>query len=443
MNSEDFSNSLDLRRAIESLRNGVPSSAAVKQMGCSQPRIEREFKQMLSEASTPSSADSNTHGFLISGDFGAGKSHLLAHLEQIAFSNNFACSKVAISKETPLNNLGKVFISAMENGRLPDKRGRFIEELSDGLVKSGQDSQEYKDLLNWAKESAANNQLNMIFAASLYLRTNYHLEPKLLADIDAFWEGDKINVSAVKKPLRAMDKLKEFQFTAPKVVELPSQRLRFTLELIKSVGYNGWIVMLDELELIGSYTVLNRGLSYAEIARWLGLSENRRFPGLIFVGAVTDDFALEIIDPRGRRKDHDKIPARLQNHVKHFTQVGDATKGMNALLHDCISLKEPSDDEIDSSLETLRTLYKTTYDWEPPHYKATSGLAGAQKRMRYKVRAAINEWDLRRLNPNYRPDTKIDEYKINYEEGEDTDTEPSEAVKGLRNSKFTKLWKRT
>ena len=424
MNSEDLSNNLDLRRAIEALRNGVPSRAAVKKMGCSQPRIERVFKQMLSEATTPNSADSNTQGFLISGDFGAGKSHLLAHLEQIALSNNFACSKVAISKETPLNNLEKVFKSAMENGRLPGKRGRFIEELSDNLGKIGQDSQEFKELLNWAKESAASNQLSMIFAASLYLRTNYYLEPSLFADIEAFWEGDKIKVSDIKNPLRSMGKLKKFQFTAPKVVELPSQRLRFTLELIKSVGYNGWIVMVDELELIGSYTVLNRGLSYAEIARWLGLSEDRRFPGLIFVGAVTEDFALEIIDPRGRRKDNDKIPARLQNHVKYFAHVSDATHGMKALLNDCIALNQPSDDEIDSSLETLRMLYKTTYDWEPPHHKATSGVAGLQKRMRYKVRAAINEWDLRRLNPIYQPDTKIDEYKIHYEEGKDT--EPSD-----------------
>ena len=422
MTSEDFSNRLDLRRAIEALRNGVPSGAAVRKMGCSQPRIERAFKQMLNEAATTNSTGSNIQGLLISGDFGAGKSHLLAHLEQIALSNNFACSKVAISKETPLNNLGKVFKSAMENGRLPDKRGRFIEELSDNLSKSGQDSQEFKNLLNWAKESAADSQLNMMFAASLYLRTNYHLEPKLFADIDAFWEGDRIKVSDIKKPLRSMDELKQFPFKAPKVVELPSQRLRFTLELIKSAGYNGWIVMLDELELIGSYTVLNRGLSYAEIARWLGLSEERRFPGLIFVGAVTEDFALEIIDPRGRRKDYDKIPPRLQNHVRYFAHVGDATNGMNALLNDCIALNQPSDDEIDASLETLRKLYKSTYDWEPPQYKATSGVAGLQKRMRYKVRAAINEWDLRRLNPNYQPDTKIDEYKIHYEEGKDTES---------------------
>ena len=59
----------------------------------------------------------------------SGKSHLLAHLEHLAVSRDFVCSKVAISKETPLYDLGKVFTSAMENGRIPNRRGRFIEEL--------------------------------------------------------------------------------------------------------------------------------------------------------------------------------------------------------------------------------------------------------------------------------------------------------------------------
>ena len=59
-----------------------------------------------------------------------GNSHLLAHLEHLALSRNFVCSRVAISKETPLYDLGKVFTSAMENGRIPNQRGRFIEELA-------------------------------------------------------------------------------------------------------------------------------------------------------------------------------------------------------------------------------------------------------------------------------------------------------------------------
>ena len=31
----------------------------------------------------------------------------------------------------------------------------------------------------------------------------------------------------------------------------------------------GWLLLFDEVELIGRYTLLQRGRSYAELARWL------------------------------------------------------------------------------------------------------------------------------------------------------------------------------
>ena len=36
--------------------------------------------------------------------------------------------------------------------------------------------------------------------------------------------------------------------------------------------------------------------------------------------------------------------------------------------------------------------------------------------MRYKVRAAINEWDLMRLYPNSRPETEGIDYRLGYHE---------------------------
>ena len=51
---------------------------------------------------------------------------------------------------------------------------------------------------------------------------------------------------------------------------MPPQKLRFVLELIKAAGYNGWVILLDEIELVANYSVLQRARSYAELARWDG-----------------------------------------------------------------------------------------------------------------------------------------------------------------------------
>ena len=108
---------LTSRRALEALRNGVPNREAVRILGCNQPEGERRFEDMLGHAADRDNVPDGAFGMLVSGDFGSGKSHLLTHLEQRALSQGFVCSKVAISKETPLYDLGKVFKSAVDNGQ--------------------------------------------------------------------------------------------------------------------------------------------------------------------------------------------------------------------------------------------------------------------------------------------------------------------------------------
>ena len=57
--------------------------------------------------------------------------------------------------------------------------------------------------------------------------------------------------------------------------ELGRQRLRFVARLLAAAGYAGWVVLFDEVELIGRYSLLQRGRSYAELARWMR-GETRR-----------------------------------------------------------------------------------------------------------------------------------------------------------------------
>ena len=124
---------LTYRLALEALRNGVPNREAVRILGCNQPQAEARFTGMLTKTLDADNPPANSLGMLVSGDFGTGKSHLLTHLEHVALSQGFVCSKVAISKETPLYDLGKVFKSAVDNGRMPDHNGRLIEELGQAL----------------------------------------------------------------------------------------------------------------------------------------------------------------------------------------------------------------------------------------------------------------------------------------------------------------------
>ncbi len=411
---------LSCRRALEALRNGVPNGDAVEILGCNQPRAVGDFTALLARAADADEPPDGALGMLVSGDFGSGKSHLLTHLEHRALSQGFVCSKVAVSKETPLYDLGKVFQSAVENGRAPGHTGRLMEELAQALRP---DSPAYAAFFRWADKAARDGLLSPIFPASLMVHERSG-DPERNGQIEAFWAGDRIRVSTVKDGLRKIGQLQNYPFRAPKAADLPPQRLRFANELIRGAGFEGWVVLLDEIELIGSYTLLQRGRSYAELARWQGKTRNEPCPGLVAVGTVTDDFALAVISPdgSGSKRDRDYVGAKMQGS-RYKGIAARAETGMRLLERECLPLASPTGTDVRETVEKLREIYSTAYGWNAPALQGDTGGAGFQNRMRYKVRASINEWDLLRFYPGSRPEIEGDEFHHAYEVNADLERE--------------------
>ena len=396
------------RRALEALRNGVPNKDAVSLLGCNQLKAEKQFGDLLTAAVAQERPYSNSLGMLISGDFGAGKSHLLSYLESQAVSQGFVCSRIVISKETPLYRLDRVFKSAVDNGRIPNQTGQLMEEIGNRLDPR---SDEYERFFQWA--DSENNGISRIFPASLVVHEKSD-DTELHSKIRAFWSGDRIKGSEIKDGLRQVGQLQSFNFKAPKAGELAVSRLKFASELIKGAGYPGWVVLLDEIELVASYSLLQRARSYAELARWLGKLTDERYPGLVVVCTVTEDYVSRILEPSGKN-DHDYVGPRLRARSDD-TVAARAESGMRSLERDATHLEPLTDEGVNGTIEQLRRVYSAAYDWDAPSGRTLARDTGYQARMRYKIRAAINEWDLQRLFPGVSPETVDTEFQYDYGE---------------------------
>ncbi len=158
MQRNGANSTLSYRRALEALRNGVPNRDAVTVLGCNQPEVEREFADLMTMVENAADMPDSGLGILVRGDFGTGKSHLLEYLEHQALSRNFLCSRVVISKETPLFNLEKVFQAAIDNGKTPGVTGPMIEEIA---LKLDPKSESYAEFYQWA--NSEDNGLSRIF----------------------------------------------------------------------------------------------------------------------------------------------------------------------------------------------------------------------------------------------------------------------------------------
>ena len=392
---------LDARRAVESLRNGVPNRYAVRLLGCNQPGVEERFEALLGALESESQPD-HVNGMFVSGGFGTGKSHFLIHLEEAALELGFVCSKVSISKETPLFDLDKVFKSAVFHARVPGRRGLLIENLD---LPEKLDTAGFENFYGWTATKTFRGQLNGIFQAGLELFVSSETSAGLKSRLEAFWGGDKLAPTQVKRGLRQIGRGQAGAFRAPRIADLPPQRLRFLVRMITGAGYRGWLVLLDELELIERYTPLQRGRAYAELTRWFGAGSSSSNFGLVVVGAVSDDFVYTTISPRGMKKDADNLPPKLAAKPRYEGMVPDVETGMELLQKHCFPLEAPSVKEVQTVMKRLRQLYATAYDWQPPDATRESHAVGEQSKMRYRIRAAINDWDLERLRER---DRKID-----------------------------------
>ena len=406
------------RTALEALRSGVPNSQAVEILGGNQAEAEKRFQHLLD---TNSNTYSETKSMLVSGDFGTGKSHTLEHFKHLALSENYACSMFSVSKETPFYNLDKTFKSAVDNGAIPEIVGLMVDEVAHQLDPR---SDRYDDFFHWADSEASG--LHKIFPATLMLhqRTGDY---ELIDNIRSFWSGNnKITQKTVKDGLKTIGEQHNYQFSAPKARDLPAQRLRFVLELIKAAGYKGWVILIDELELMGSYSILQRAKSYAELARWMGLDADEKYPGMVVVGAITEDFQSSIIyEKDDANKAVPKLQARGDERAAAMAKRGIA----------CISKREQlgtiSAQSVQASIAKIREIYSKAYDWEAPLLgEDNAPRAGHQNRMRYRVRVAINSWDLQRLYPDSIPHIESTEYKFDYAEDHDFSSEVSPDTDG-------------
>ena len=131
-----------------------------------------------------------------------------------------------------------------------------------------------------------------------YLVRRASTPPETLRQIARLWSGAKVSASVIRQALGAAGAGRMFALKAVPAAALTDQLARFVPLLFRAAGYAGWCVLLDEVELIGRYTPLQRALAYAWLGAWLGLDGKRRFPGIVTAYAITDDFAAAVIHPR-------------------------------------------------------------------------------------------------------------------------------------------------
>ncbi len=411
----DRERSVQRRRALEALRAGVPNRDAVMELGSMQQGVDDRFSQLLAAINAlPDAAP--VGGMLVGGGFGSGKSHALEHLAHVALSEGFVVSKVVVSKETPLYDPVKVYRAAIGAAKVPGRPGSAIDEIAAGLQV---DSAPYADLYRWVHQQEA--PVDSRFGATLFLHEYARGDEEFADRIVQFWAGDPLPVADLRRRLKEAGAAATYPLGKVKERDLSIQRFRFLSRLMQAAGQRGWVLLLDEAELIGRYSATQRAKSYAELARWVRGDRDDPTAPITAVLTTVDDFEEQVLVGK---HDVDLIPTRLRAKGTAADELlaASAEAGMRIIEREQVQLAPPGREELDRTYAQLRQIHADAYGWDPPDVAGLERLPS--NRMRQYVRAWINEWDLRRLDPGYQPDMTAGELVVDL--GEDSDTESVE-----------------
>ena len=136
------------------------------------------------------------------------------------------CSRIVVSKETPLYDLPRTSRAAVESLVVPGRRGSALTELAESLQP---DSAEYAALVHWVGRPDAG--LSSRFAATLFLYQQLK-DPEGRDRIVSFWGGDPLNVGQVRQWLRDHGERSTYRLEAVPIRDLAFQRLAFLARLI-------------------------------------------------------------------------------------------------------------------------------------------------------------------------------------------------------------------
>lgn len=379
------------RRAIEALRAGVPNGDAVRALGSGQSDIIAEFEAKLTNAAEVQ-AQAPT-GFVITGSFGSGKSHLVEELHQLALSRNYVSSKIAVSKETPLHLPQKVVQAAVGAMQAKDKPDGVLMDM---VMTHKSDRAAAQDFHRWC--GSRDSGVSTMFRSLLELRDVAVENLEVVDLLVQYFSGGAIPITTIRRHFNEVGLNSPLEVVP--AIDRPWQTVRFISRFCQVFGYRGWVIFLDEAELISKYGPISRARAYDQLGRWLGLRPGHRVAGTAVVATVINDFVWEVL---GQKGDRWSVPEALGRGRKPADMDGVpyAVQAMEA-IDAALPLAPMTQTQLKKSHAILREAHSRAYEWDAPELDVEYR---RQDPMRHYVRRWINEWDLRRL---YGRKTKVD-----------------------------------
>lgn len=277
----------DEERIINALRKGIIPNANISQLCVGRENELKAFDESLNLIKM-GGADLK----FIKGNYGMGKSFLLKIMKEKAFNNDFVVSKITLSNSVRMNKIEDIYVAIATNIECKSSKG-LKEILDRWYSKLRSRISIYYDIADEdigefiERESVKVLEKSREFNNSFANVVETYIKAKNLGDLEventaiAWLMGDKTLPAKKRKLINVKSTI---------VKENALNFLKALSSLLKSLDYNGLVILIDEAEFIINLRKDQRTNSYDYIRDIMDACGEDDFSSTLFVFAGTPEF---------------------------------------------------------------------------------------------------------------------------------------------------------
>ena len=383
---------------IMALKSGnVPAKGATEICIGRENEIE-EFKYLLNKINN----DGNGITKFVNGEYGSGKSFFLKIIEEVAFEDNFVVSRVTLSRDVPFNKFEIVYRNIVKSLRCKTGTSlehiieRWITKLKMMAFEETSDPVKQNQIINENihndLDNARKHSNSFVVAIENYYKAMNSGDYDTAKYAQAWLRGDSNIPFTEKKKFGVkgdIDRENAFQF------------LEALAAFIKTLGYSGLVVLIDEAEYIMMLTTKKlRDTAYNYIRDIYDECSLGNFQNTLFVLAGTPSF---FDDPKLGVPSYDALNSRIQDT---------RDSSLKDLRQQILTLEGFKKDQLIDMAGKLMFMHEEVYEWNGSEqispilerivdkHEENAGLTGGKVNPRKFVRSFIGVLDTVQQNPN-------------------------------------------
>lgn len=340
-------NSIEAKHIISTLKSGVIPDTDLDLLCTGRERTVNELNNCLNIVK-----EGNGCVKFVAGEYGSGKSFMLNKLRQLAVGRDFAVCRMQINKTFNLSSFDIFYYNVMHSLTITanSSEGTDFETIFGswiGRLKLSYEKSAVYEKINEVIASLENFNSSFARAFLTYIRARINQDFELSNAAASWIKGEKNIPAALKAKFDVIGDI-------DKHTSIDS--LKAFNHLLKLLGYNGLVILVDELELIMSLRSDIRKSCFENLRYLIDNAFGGEFRSCMFVFAATDEFFED--EERGIKTYH-ALYQRLGEYnpmkVPHVSDMRQPVMRMSKLDHQELLLLT----------ERIMDIHKIAYNWMP------------------------------------------------------------------------------